>query len=255
MHAFFDTVVTHARTRSPAAVAAHTLRTRTYMFLLDLDHLNQTSIVVSRNRLNLFSFYDRDHLKFLEQKSSSLETAGAVRNYLLEAGLPLPERILLLTNLRVLGYVFNPVSFYFCYKADDLIAVLAEVNNTFGEQHPILIDCRRLRDERGFYRYQTRKNFYVSPFLKRDTDLFFHFRDPAEDRLFFLVDSGYDRGEKKDLLLRATLTGNRRPFQLKILLFEFFRLPFITLRIIVGIHWHALRLYLKKVPFYEYSRH
>lgn len=249
MHALFDTVVTHARTRAKAAVSPHTLRAKTYMFLLDLDGLETTGPLVSVNRFNLFSFYDRDHFKFL-QDGQARSTSQKVREYVVSSGLPEPEQILLLTNLRVLGYVFNPVSFYYCYRNDRLMAVLAEVNNTFGEQHSILIDCRDLGDDRGFYRFQSEKNFYVSPFLKHDTDLFFHFRDAREKQLFFIVDSGYADGSKKEVLLRATLTGRRRPYGNATLLYEFFRIPFVTLRIIAGIHWHALLLYLKKIPFY-----
>lgn len=250
MHALFDTVITHARRPVPAAVQPHTLRAKTYMFLLDLDRLNEAGPLVSINRFNLFSFYDRDHLKFLPVVEGC-STAQRVREFLDQEGLPEPDRILLLTNLRVLGYVFNPVSFYYCYRDGKLLAVLAEVNNTFGEQHPILIDCRNRIDERGFYRYQSKKNFYVSPFLKYDTDLFFHFRDVREEQLFFIVDSGYAEGSEKEILLRATLTGKRRTYSSKALLYEFFRIPFVTLRIIAGIHWHALLLYLKKIPYYR----
>ncbi len=247
MHALFDTVVTHHRTSEKAAVQPHSLRMKTYMFLLDLDQMDQTGPMVSINHFNIFAFYDRDHLKFLP--ASGEKTADRVRGVIRRAGYTEPEQILLLTNLRLLGYVFNPVSFYFCYSDQRLQVVLAEVNNTFGEQHAILIPCKP--DNRGFMRFQARKNFYVSPFLKHDTELFFHFKDIRSEQLFFLIDSGYANNEKKEILLRTSLIGKRRAYTTRTILYEFFRVPLLTFRIIAAIHWHALRLYLKKIPFYS----
>lgn len=218
------------------------------MWLLDLDEIDalcKRLPFVSRNRFNLYSFRDDDHLYL--GKESLRENIEA---YLRENGVTeRPARITLLTNLRTLGHVFNPVSFYFCYDADDEpFAVVTEVHNTFGELKPFLLKKEDL-SQHGFSRRYP-KLFYISPFSDLDQVLEITVKLPG-DRLALYVNN-YEKDQDKPFF-RSSLTGSRVPLTSRTLLAYSLRFPFITLKVITLIHWHALKLYLKKVPFHRKS--
>ena len=161
----------------------HRFRYRIFMFAFDLDEIDAVAARIpffSRNRPNLDTLRDRDHLTV-----AGLETASRkekVVAWLAKQGIAFPNggRILLVTLPRVLGYIFNPVSFYWCFNpAGEPLCAIAEVGNTFGETKPYLLRDRQ--GDRGF-RLVTPKHFYVSPFSALDLSFDFELRVPG-DRL------------------------------------------------------------------------
>lgn len=213
---------------------------RIFLFALDLDELPRlprTNLLLRHNQRGLYSFYDQDHFRMVE--GGPRENAEA---FLASRGIAeKPARILLLTNLRFCGYTFNPITIWFCLRSDDSpLAAIAEVGNTFGELKPYLVPFQD-----GAYRLRTPKHFYVSPFSSLDLEFDFRFAPPGP-RLSVAIDD-YD-GEKKVLL--STLTGRRVPLTALKLAALTLKYPFITLKVILLIHWHAFLLWLKKFPFH-----
>lgn len=221
------------------------------MFYLDLDELEQLQNqvrFVSYNRWNLYSIYDKDHFTFLKNPQSIKQN---LFQYLKSKEKKIPDKVYVLTNLRFLGYVFNPVSFYYCYLKDELIYIIAEVNNTFKEQKPILIDINNHTQKKNqFYYHINKKNFYVSPFVNYDTDLIFRFTKP-EKKFLMQVDSAYIKENSVEYHVKASLVGKRKQLNLFHILLLTFMIPFVTLKVILAIHYHAFLLWLKKIPYYK----
>ena len=196
---------------------------------------------LARNRAGVLSLWDADH------GGTRGEGRGAawVRDVLAEAELPEPARIALLAQPRVLGHVFNPVSFWLCYDAAAALrVVVAEVNNTFGDRHSYL--CQR--DDLGPIGredvLEARKVFHVSPFQPIAGGYRFRF-DIQPDKLHILI----DYGDAADGGLVATLTGPRRPLTRLGALGACLRRPFGSRRVLALIHWQALKLWWKRAPF------
>lgn len=237
---------------------AHRFLYRIFMFAIDLDELealHRRLRFFSLNRRNLYSFREGDFLptgESLHNPSSapgSSATPGGLKArvlaYLAGRGISLGGgRVLLVTLPRVLGYLFNPVSFYFCYDcAGQPVAALAEVTNTFKEMKPFVLGPETRQD--GAFALRTPKYFYVSPFTDMDVAFDFTLRVPAE-KLSVQIDD-YDAGRRT---LTSSLTGRRRPLTDATLAWFTLKYPFITLKVITLIHWNALRLYLKRVPWF-----
>lgn len=215
---------------------------RIFMFCLDLDELDvlHTSMrLFSRNKFNIFSFRDKDHLDFGKPtlKENILE-------YLNKNGISLNNgKIFLVTHIRMFGYVFNPVSFYYCYdEHGNPVCAVPEVGNTFGELKPYLLSGGH-RTAEGFRRTVT-KFFYVSPFIDLDAEFDFNLHLPGET-LHVTVDDSKD-GKK---FFVSAVHGTRKQLTDARLLWYVVRFPFITLQVIGLIHWQAFKLYLKKLPF------
>ena len=156
--------------------------------------------------------------------------------------------MLLVTLPRVAGYLFNPVSFYFCYDhAGRPVASIAEVTNTFKEMKPFVLGPPTRTDSSAGAVFSLRlpKYFYVSPFTDMDVAFDFTLRAPGA-RLSVQIDD-YVAGERT---LTSTLAGPRQPLTDRQLAWFTLKYPFITLRVIALIHWHALQLYLKNVPWF-----
>jgi len=191
-------------------------------------------------------------LKSTNQQNPGIRTKSHLRQqvnqYFREKDQPVPSSVFLLTNLRYLGYGFNPVSFYFALDdSQRLYAILAEVNNTFGEQKPYLILLDRPVDPTENKRIFARawKNFYVSPFIDRDREFVFRMKLPDGK-----LSLGIDTYENEIPVLRAAYSGIRKPVNRRTMIGQMIRFPFITLKVIALIHWHAMILYIKKVPFF-----
>lgn len=237
----------------------HGFAYRIFLFGIDLDELDalhERLRFFSRGRRNLYSFRDGDFLPTHEgapagQAKGDQETrSGAnlkarVQAYLGEQGIDLAGgRVMLITLPRVLGYLFNPVSFYFCYdRRGEPVAALAEVTNTFREVKPYVLgpECKHA----GGFARRTPKYFYVSPFS--DVDVVFDFQlQPPNERLAVQIDD-YANGKRT---LTSTVTGQRLLLTDARLAWFTLKYPVITLKIIGLIHWHAFRLWCKRVPWF-----
>lgn len=218
----------------------HRFRYSVFWLLLDLDELDQVAFRLpffSRNRANLFCFYDRDH-----GDGSQTPLREQIERKLAQAGIAIAGgSIRLLCMPRTLGYSFNPLSIYFCTHADGTpAAVVYEVHNTFGERHSYTIPV----ETGGRIHQSCDKAFYVSPFLDMDLRYDFSVSQPG-DKLAVAI-----RASKGDeTVLFASLAGERRPLTDSTLLRLFFAMPAITLKVIVAIHWEAVRLWLKGLRF------
>jgi len=193
------------------------------------------------DRLNLLSFHQKDH-----GPRDGRPLWPWIQEQLRERGLPDDGDIVLQTFPRVLGYVFNPVSFWFCHnRAGALIAVLAEVNNTFGGHHHYWLHNPEGSPLRDGQMLKANKAFHVSPFCTVKGGYrfrFHHERGASRARI------DYDDGEGE--LLLTAISGKPQPWTTRHLLAALLRMPLLTVGVMARIHWQALRLWLKGVPFY-----
>ena len=224
-----------------------------FMVCLDIDRipeLMRISRFASYNRWNWASFYDADH--FGDLKLSFRERLAHDAH---EHGVELPEgKIFLLTHLRYLGYNFNPVSFFYCYdKEEQLKAILAEVNNTFAETHNYWLTHESRPDagcsaydndpKNKSHRYHFEKRFHVSPFMKMGCEYQWTFTEP-EDSLVIQTNSL----QNGNPLFDATLKLERKQWSAQNLHRALLRHPWMTAKVIAGIHWQAIQLWKKRVP-------
>lgn len=221
------------------------------MFYLDLDEidsLHKRLTWFSRNKFNLFNFRDKDHLQLpRENPDTSKNVREHIIAYLKENGVFIGKgRIMVLTNLCTLGYQFNPVSFYFCYnEQNEIVCSVVEVCNTFHEMKPYFLSPGT-RNGNEFH-LNTTKYFYVSPFIDMDTIFDFNLEIPGE-KLNIRIDDFKQDGTR---FFISTLSGKRVPLTDGKMLQYFFSFPLITLQVIWLIHWQALKLWLKKLPFHK----
>ncbi len=216
-----------------------------FMTFLDIDRipeLMKVSPLTSYNRWNWASFHEQDHFG-----DPRLPLRRRLEEDAARQGIPLPEGpVFILTHLRYLGYIFNPVSFYYCCDGRGAVeAVLAEVSSTFGERHNYwLWSANRERSTRGL-RFRCRKAMHVSPFNGMDQEYVFVMTEPAE-RLIAHINTV----EEGRTVLDATLSLQRRPWSAPALHSALLRHPWMTAKVIAAIHWEALKLFLKRVPVY-----
>jgi DUF1365 family protein len=191
------------------------------------------SSIFSVNKFNLFSFYEKDH-----GYKDGTSLASWARDMLEKAGIKdFKGQITLQTFPRILGYVFNPVSFWYCYENNSLIAIIAEVNNTFGETHSYLLT------QKPDMQIETlKKEFHVSPFYDVLGNYNFDFTNENKVIINYFFDN--------KLQLITSLTGEEIPWSDKNLLKLFYQYPFYTLFIVILIHYQAMKLFLKKNKFY-----
>jgi len=243
----------------------HRFAYRLFYFAVDLDELDGLTRRLrwfSRDRANLYSFRDADFLPTGEALHHGPVAAAAtppaepatlkerVVRYAAAQGVDLTGgRVVLVTLPRVAGYLFNPVSFYFCFdRAGRPVAAIAEVTNTFREMKPFFLGPGTSGADGASFRLRLPKHFYVSPFSDVDVAFDFTLRVPA-DRLSIQIDD-FVGGERT---LTTTLQGSRQPLTSGRLLWFTIKYPLITLRIIALIHWHAFCLWLKRVPWFPKS--
>ena len=233
----------------------HRFHYQIYLFYLDLDELDMLSRRLrwmSRNRWNLFNFRDSDHLQLPAHAPDKHKNIRQhLTDYLQIQGIDIGKgRISVLTNLCTLGYQFNPVSFYFCHDQQDRpLCAVVEVGNTFREIKPYFLPAGT-REGNTFHQRMP-KYFYVSPFIDMDTSFDFELTVPDE-KLKIRID---DYSREGDRFFISSLTGRRKALTDANLLRYFFSIPLITLKIIWLIHWEALRLWIKKIPYHKKTAH
>lgn len=230
--------VAHDRLTAPA----HRFRYRVYYHLLDLDEL-----ATLEGRLRLFGYRRRRLVRFLDSDhlgDPSTPVATNVRSFLKARGVAGPiARIEVLTQCRVLGFVFNPVSFYYCYADDaSLAAIVAEVHNTFGERHCYLL---RADQAQGGNLWHEKKVFHVSPFLTLAGTYAFEMGLPG-DRLAIRID--LQRGGTPVFTSRLDLEA--RPLTDAALCGLLVRYPLMPHRIVGAIHRQAFALWRKGLRYY-----
>jgi hypothetical protein len=211
-----------------------------YYLLLDIDKLPFKSRFLSFDKFNLFSFYQKDHAK--HNKAKNLKSW--IENILKEENIK-PAKVMLMAHPRVFGYVFNPVSFWFCLdEKDQLIAVLAEVNNTFGEAHSYLIYNQDQSPISSKQEHFAKKEFHVSPFFKREGEYRFKF-DYNSKKITVFIDYFSDN----KLMLQTSLIADCKPLYDFELIKAFFTIPFLTFKVIVLIHYQALKIVFKGINY------
>lgn len=230
--------VMHHRSRP----RTHRFSYRVFWLLLDLDEvegLDRRMRLFSRNRFNLLSFHDRDH-----GDGSATALRSQIEAGLRQAGIDIGAgAVRLLTMPRVLGYVFNPISLFYCHHADGRLAALVyEVTNTFGARHAYVVPVPQADQATGRIAHGVAKALYVSPFMGMEMAYAFRGHVPAE-RLDLTI-TGWDA---EGLLITAAMSGARRPMEDRDLLAATVALPLLTLKVVTAIHWQALRLWLKGV--------
>lgn len=237
---FYTGEVMHRR----LAPVSHAFRHGVFFMRLRVDaETLRWPALFSRNRWNLFSFHDADH-----GARDGMPLEPWIRALLARQGLECADGdVFLQTFPRVLGYVFNPVSLWLCHdRAGQLRAVLSEVSNTFGEHHNYLIahpDCRPITAGDWL---KARKVFHVSPFFDVEGHYRFRFAE-LDGHCCFRIDYHGKDGK----LLTTAVSGRSAPLNSKSLARAFFGYPLMTLGVILRIHYQALRLWLKRAPFFS----
>ncbi len=248
---------------------AHRFVYRLFLFAIDLDELAvlpRRLALFSSNRRNVYSFFESDFLPTHEPLHpgplGGNEPIGALPVAATSPVTSLKERVVayaachgvdvaggrvvLVTLPRVFGFLFNPVSFYFCYDRHGTpAAAIAEVTNTFREMKPYFLASDPAEAARGEFRLRVPKHFYVSPFSDVDVAFDFTLRAPG-GRLAIQIDDYVGTGRT----LTSTLTGPRRDLTSARLAWFTLKYPLLTLRVIALIHWHAMLLWWKRLPWF-----
>ena len=231
----YNGIVTHTRFKP----IRHNLRYKTFSLLLDLDEvekLDKKLSIFSHNKFNLFSFYDKDHG---DRDGSSLKTwvLSNLKKFNIHQNI---NTIKILCYPRIFGYVFNPLSIFYCYDNTNLKAIFYEVKNTFNEQHTYIfkVNNNEKIDQK------CKKKFYVSPFMDMETYYNFKLLEPDEKLSVYIKQT-----DTEGTVLTATQTGDKKELSLKQLIFNFIQYPLMTIKIISSIHYEALLLWKKGAIF------
>ncbi|PVB63630.1 DUF1365 domain-containing protein [Labrenzia sp. 011] len=239
--ALYSGEIMHARMKPKE----HRFTYSVFSLLLDLDRLDEarrSSRLFSVNRFNLLSFHEKDHGP---RDGSGLRTH--IEDLLGRQGLAKPDRILLLAYPRVLGYGFNPLSVYYAYGADgQLSALVYEVRNTFGGMHTYALPLEPGQLSDAGVRQEQRKAFHVSPFIDMDQKYHFRMLPPGDAVRVRILEK-----DPEGPLLSATFSGVKLPFTSRYILRECLRIPFLTFKVMFAIHWEAVKLWRKHIPFHS----
>ena len=219
----------------------HFFKYKVFSILLDIseiDILDKSLKIFSYNKFNIVSFYDADH----GPRDGTSIKEWVIKNLNDNRINTENIKIKLLCYPRIFGYVFNPLSVFFIYnKNSELISILYEVKNTFGEQHTYVF---KTKENENYIKHTCKKKFHVSPFIEMDCTYFFKILKPSE-KISVIIDQ-YDEEGK---LLYASQDGDRIEFNNKNLVLSYLRHPLMTFKIIVAIHFEAFKLWAKGIKF------
>ena len=221
----------------------HTFSYKVFMFAIDLDHFPKLPLL-SKNRFNLFSIDNRDHIHTDPKKSTRQNLTTFLANH--GTQIPTDAKVTLLTFPRILGYSFNPVSFYYIHSHNGQpITAVAEVTNTYREMklYPL-----GKPDAQGNFDHTTPKEFYVSPFSDPNDTFHFRLHQPTDTWTVFI-----DNLTTGKPTLLSQIRSQRKPLTTPRLAWFALKYPLLSLTIIFRIHLHALLLFLKKIPHFPKS--
>jgi len=216
----------------------HFFKYNVFSLLIDIEELEiirNTIKIFSYNKFNIISFFDKDH----GPRDGTSIKQWILKN-LKDIGINNDKiKIKLLCYPRILGYVFNPLSVFFIYDQNSqLIAILYEVKNTFGEQHTYIFKT----DDKKIITNNCIKKFHVSPFIEMECHYYFRVLKPS-DKISVII----DQKDKDGKLLYASQDGKAKEFNEKNLLISYISHPLMTFKIIAAIHYEALKLWIKGV--------
>jgi hypothetical protein len=233
--------VMHARMKPKA----HRFAYKVFNLLIDIDRLDaadRQSRLFSINRLNLLGFFERDHGAGEGSLRAHVDALLAPTGVDASGG-----RVWLLCYPRVLGFVFNPISVYFIHDSRGALAALIyEVRNTFGEMHTYVCPVEPGELSDAGVRQERDKLFYVSPFMDMPMRYFFRIRPPGETVAVRILEK-----DAEGPILAATFHGQRAALTSATVLRLAAAMPLLTLKVVAGIHWEAMKLWFKGVRFYN----
>lgn len=246
--AVYEGRVTHNR-RAPHAHAFGYRMAQLYLDLDEIDAVFRNRWLWSVEHANVAQWRRADYLG-----PADVSLACAVRRRVGETlGREPAGPIRLLTHLRYFGYVFNPVSFYYCYEADGetLACIVAEITNTpWRERHAYVLPVKQAQAAGRILRWRFDKDFHVSPFMPMARTYDWRFTPPGEN---LHVHMKVMRGDAEEF--GASLSLERRPLTGASLARVLWRYPLMTAQVVGAIHWQALRLWLKRNPVHDHPRH
>ncbi|MBB4065010.1 DUF1365 domain-containing protein [Gellertiella hungarica] len=227
----------------------HRFNYRVFSLMIDLDRLEEADGLArgfSVNRFNWVAFHERDHLD-----EGETDLARTARRRFREGGVTEPlARILLVSYPRVLGKVFNPLAVYYGYDAEgELRGMTYEVRNTFGGLHRYVCPVVPGAMSEAGLRQQADKIFRVSPFVEMNMRYHFRMLPPGEEVRWRILET-----DPEGPLLSATFAGSRRPLDAATLLRVLARVPLLPITVLGGIHWEALKIWLKGAKFIPESK-
>ena len=216
----------------------HFFKYKVFSILLDLSEINlldKSLKIFSHNKFNIISFYDVDHGPRDGTSLKKWVTKNLIENQINTEEI----KIKLLCYPRIFGYVFNPLSVFFIYnKNSELISILYEVKNTFGEQHTYIFKT----DDEDLIKNNCTKKFHVSPFIDMECYYYFRVLKPSEK-----ISINIDQKDKDGKLLYASQDGKAKELNEKNLIISYICHPLMTFKIIAAIHFEALKLWLKGI--------
>ncbi len=221
----------------------HKFRYGVFSLMLDLDHLYSDILpsFLKINKWGIISFYNRDHGN---RDGGNLKLW--VNEELKKNKLTSADKIFLLTFPRIFGFGFSPLSIFFCYRDGGIFAVVYEVKNTFGDQIAYTLPISKRGQE--IIIQEHKKEMYVSPFIEMNQMYNFIIKNPGKNLSIKIKQSG--KGIKT---LIATHNGKRIALNNKNLLKSLFKHPLMGIKVLFGIHWEALRLFLKGIKMVSYQ--
>ncbi len=222
----------------------HKFNYRVFSLFLDLDFIDNKKNhfkLLKLNKFGLISFFNKDHGSRTKNKLKPW-----VNSLLIKNNLPKASKIFLLSFPRIMGLGFNPLSVYFCYDKKILKSIIYEVKNTFGDQVPYVFEAKIDKD--GAIRHSQKKEMYVSPFIDMNQNYHFSIYPPNKRVAIRIKEEGGDG----DILI-ATQNGVYKELTDFNLLLTLITHPLMGIKVILAIHWHALRLFLKGIRFHSYT--